>query len=225
MQQLGESPVHDLHFTEGSYHHVRGLEVAVDNITRVRVGHGVTDLRKDTQEILTTLGRVPALAQKTRERFALDHLHGKVRTTPLEEADLVDRDDARVLQLPRDLTLREEATAHAVMIAQLLAEHFEGNVASHFRVMTADNGSNPAFSKRLQYSIAPDVLGQVFSLDDALRVALVPPSDQGFGRRSERRVGDERGSEQTVQDLFRKGRVSGWVVLPLHDSSRSPSLG
>ena len=37
-QNLGQTPVHDLHFTEAADHHVGGLQVAVDDVAQVAEG-------------------------------------------------------------------------------------------------------------------------------------------------------------------------------------------
>ena len=106
-----QSPVHDVDLTEAPHHHVRGLEVPVDHALGVRVRHGLADLEQHAQGARPR----PALPLLVRpledraERPPLHVLHREVDAPLLVEPELVDGNDAGMIQLSRDLRLLEEA--------------------------------------------------------------------------------------------------------------------
>src|SRR5262245_58266978 len=50
-QDLGESPVHDLHFAEGTHHDVDRLQVPVNDSVRVRVPNRLAHLLEDGDRV------------------------------------------------------------------------------------------------------------------------------------------------------------------------------
>ena len=103
-EHLGEPPVDDLHLAERADHHVRGFEVTVDHPARVGVGHGLSDLFVDGDQV-DPLG---IAVKQFGERPALNQLHGEARAAVRLEPETVDRNDAGVLKLPPDLGLLHE---------------------------------------------------------------------------------------------------------------------
>ena len=107
-QDLGQAPVHHLDLAEAADHHVRRLQVAVDHAAGVGVGHRLADRLEDRQEPGQVVGRRRAGREQVGQRLPLDQLHGEVRPAVGEGAQLVDRHDARVLELAADLGLLDE---------------------------------------------------------------------------------------------------------------------
>jgi len=71
----GEAEVGDLHVAEIVDEDVLGLQVAVDDLLRVRMVDGARDLHRDLQR----LGRRrPALADDLAQRLAVHELHHEV---------------------------------------------------------------------------------------------------------------------------------------------------
>jgi hypothetical protein len=108
VQDLGQAPVHHLDLAEAAHHDVGGLQVAVDHPLRVGIGHRLGDLLEDPQEPGQVVGRRRALGQQGREGAAADQLHREERPMILQSAQVVDRDDAGVLELAADLCLLDE---------------------------------------------------------------------------------------------------------------------
>ena len=100
-------------------------------------------LQRDRQQPRPILARVGALGQETGQRPALHQLHGEERAFA-EGADVVDRDDAGVLQLAADLRLLDEAAHHVDIIAEFFAENLQSDVAAQVRVATFQHGTHPA---------------------------------------------------------------------------------
>jgi len=103
---------------------VAGLDVAVDRPPRVRVVEGVGDGVQDGQGLLHR--QRAAHAQHLLEVRAFQVLHDDV-----VGADVVDRDDVRMRQVPRRLRLAQEPRT-AVLAAprrEVEAQDLEGHVA------------------------------------------------------------------------------------------------
>ena len=102
----------------------------MDHAVGVGVGHRLADLLEDPQAPRPGRRRTPsASARELRKGPALDQLHREVRAVVGEGAQLVDRHDARVLELAGDLRLLDEAADHLGAVAEVVAEDLDGQVA------------------------------------------------------------------------------------------------
>jgi hypothetical protein len=108
-QNFGQAPIHDLYLAEAADHDVARLQVAVDYAPRMGIGHGLANLLEDAQEMRPVLVRLRALRQERGQRATVDQLHREVRPSVRRSAQLVDWDDAGVLELAADLSLFDEA--------------------------------------------------------------------------------------------------------------------
>ena len=93
-QQLGQAEVEDLDVAVPGHHHVLGLQVAVDDAGRVGLAEAVGNLKRDIEQ---APGRQRSFVQELPQRLALDELHRDV-DRGVRCADVVDRDDVRVVQ-------------------------------------------------------------------------------------------------------------------------------
>ena len=124
-QDLGQAPVHHLHLAEGADHDVGRLEVAVDHAAGVGVGHGLGDGLEDRQEPGAVVVGLLAVLQQLGKRVPLDQLHGEEGPEVGEGAQLVDRHDARMLELAADLGLLDEPAHHGGVVAEVVAESLQ----------------------------------------------------------------------------------------------------
>ncbi len=108
LEHLGQAPVHDLHFTEAADHDVAGLEITVNDTTRMRVSDRLAHLLENSQEPRPVVAQVCARFEQTGQRAAPDEFHREVRPLVLEHSQLVHGDDAWVLKLTADLSLLDE---------------------------------------------------------------------------------------------------------------------
>ena len=108
---LGDAEVEDLHQPVRAHHDVLGLDVAVDDARAVRGRKGARDLHGDVER----LGKRQRLAvHEPPQRRAFDELRGhEAALVPL--ADLVDRDDVRVVEGGGGERLLPEP-AHALLV-------------------------------------------------------------------------------------------------------------
>ena len=72
-----------------------------------------------------------------------DQLHRDVEPAVGEPAQLVDRDDPRMLELAADLRLLDEPPDHLGMVTMLLQEDFHGQVAAEVHVATLQDRPDP----------------------------------------------------------------------------------
>ena len=142
-QDLGQAPVHHLHLAEGPHHDVGRLEVAVDHPLGVGIRQRLRHLQGDGQQARPIGRRVGPLAEDRRERLALDQLHGEEGPVA-EAADVVDRHDAGMLQLPADLRLLDEPPGHVGPVGVLLQQHLDRQVAAQVDVAAAQHGAHAA---------------------------------------------------------------------------------
>ena len=145
-----QPPIHDQHFTKGADHDVLRLQVAVHDALRVRERHGVADLLEDRQQgaeriLLDRL--LPAIANPAQhivQGRALDELHRVENLALVIDAQFVNGDDIRVLQLARELGLVDE-TQH-VLAGKLVAgfHHLHGHGAANPQVARLEDHAHPA---------------------------------------------------------------------------------
>ena len=155
-----------MHFAEATDHHVGRLEVAVDHAFGVGVGHRFADLEDHTQRSGERPVVLPGLA--CGRRLAVDEVDQLGEVAPLHELhreeeppvsvepELVDRNDARMLQLTVDLGLVEEARQRA-RVERLLrvdAEHFHGRGALQILVPDGEDATLAALGDLLLDAVA-----------------------------------------------------------------------
>ena len=141
--ELGEPEVEELDGFVVGHHHVRRLQVAVDDPGRVRRREGAGNLRGDPHALPD--GEAPA-RDHLREGTAGDELHrdeeGAVRLVDIE-----DRDDVRAGESARGLRLLDEPTAPFRVGHLLRREDLEGDVAVEVEVARPVDDSHPAFAQ------------------------------------------------------------------------------
>ena len=147
IEHLGEAPVHDLDLAEAADHDVRRLQVAVDHALRVGVGDRLADLLEDGEEPRPVLVGASSRRQERRQRAAPHQLHRDEQPAVGQPAQLVDRHDARVLELPADLRLLDESPDHLGVVAMFLADHLDGQVAAEVEVAALEDGPHAPASQ------------------------------------------------------------------------------
>ena len=133
-QDLCQAPVHDLNLAERADHHVGGLQVAMDHAPGMGVGDGLRDRLEDRQEAGQSVGRALPRLEQLGQRVSLHQLHGEKRPFVGKGAQLVNRHDAGVLELPADLCLFDKPADHVGVAAHVFAENLEGDVATEVRI-------------------------------------------------------------------------------------------
>ena len=133
--QLREAPVEDVHLAEVAEHDVARLEVAVDDASRVRELDREADLTKRSEQLVpreaSQVVRV-ALAEAlehVRQGLASDALHREERRPVRPPAEVVDRHDRRVLELPLHARLADEQRLRSFG-ADLRQQRLSGDVAT-----------------------------------------------------------------------------------------------
>ena len=159
-QDLGQAPVHHLHFAEAADHHVVGLEVAMDHAPGVRIGHRLADRLEDREEAGPVVHAVAARLEQGGEGVALHQLHGEEGPPVVEAAQLVDGHDPRVLQLPADLGLLDESADQPRIVAVLLEQDLHGQVPAEVGVAAFQNGAHAAPGDLSQELVAPRAPGR-----------------------------------------------------------------
>ena len=96
-----------------SDHDVVGLQVPMHDASTVREGERVADFQKDTERALDCTMVVVGAVQPVHvggERLALDELHREEHARAVRAgAEIVNRDDVRMIELSGDLRLFDEA--------------------------------------------------------------------------------------------------------------------
>ena len=114
----------------------------MDHAAGVGVGDGLADLLEDREEA-PTLGLGPApLLEQHGQCLALHELHREVRAPVGAQPELVDRHDARMLELPTDLRLLDEALEHLGRLLMALEQELHGQVAAEVRVPGVQNDTH-----------------------------------------------------------------------------------
>ena len=143
-----DAEIGDLHRALLVEEEVRGLDVAVDDATRVGRVERRGGLRKPRQRSPRRLR--PFLGDPLGERAVRDVLHHDVRP-PLVLADVEDRDDVRRIGEPRSREgLACEAAADALVVREVLGEHLDRDRSAEDAILR---------SVHLAHAAPRDVLG------------------------------------------------------------------
>jgi hypothetical protein len=140
---LGQAPVHDLHFAERSHHHVRGLQVTMDDAAAVSEADRLAHLEKHLQQP-RAVGALHLFSQGVPR----DELHGQEGRAVLERPQGMDRRDAGVRQPRRDLRLAHEAVG--VGAGQ---KYFQGHVTVESQVVSAKDTAHAAAGDLAQHPV------------------------------------------------------------------------
>ena len=150
----GDAPVQHVHLAETAKHDVGWFEIAVHNATRVRELDRLTDARKGRQQLAPRVLTTRLLVSGAQalddpfERLAVHALHREVEDAVGVAAEVVDRNDGRMLQLALDAGLPEEA-GHEVAPRAVVGSHgLEGHLASDALVARAPHDPHAAFPQR-----------------------------------------------------------------------------
>ncbi len=140
IEDLRQAPIQEVHLAVLAEHDVGGLEVPMNDTTSVDEVEGETELTEVRQEapLAETLGhRLGPESQADEDRLegaALHPAHREIRRAFLSAAEIVDRDDRGVLQLPLHPRFEEEARPHVISMREALARDLHGDVSPHRRV-------------------------------------------------------------------------------------------
>ena len=145
-QIFGQPPVHDLHFAERSDHHVRRLQVAVDDAPAVSEADRLAYLREGLQQPRPVGGHhlggqsLPGDQFQCQERGAVG-----------ERAEGVDGRDAGVRQPGGDLRLADEPVGRGTG-----QQHLDGDIAVKTEVVGGEDLAHAAAGDFTEHAVAWD---------------------------------------------------------------------
>ena len=116
----------------------------MDHAPRVGVGHVWQTCSKIDEEPRPVLVGAPSRRQQRRQGAAPDQLHRDEQPAVGQTPQLVDRDDPGVLELAADLRLLDEPADHLGVVAVLLPDHLDGQVAAEVEVASLEDRAHPA---------------------------------------------------------------------------------
>ena len=130
-QRACDAEVHDLHRAGVGDHHVRGLDVAVNDARLVREVQRRADLGHDRRGIVQA--HLPGVLDDVAQGFAVHALHDDVRHRTVLVRGLtrvVNGDDGGVVQLRGILSLAAEALQEGGVARQIGAHHLYRHIAA-----------------------------------------------------------------------------------------------
>ncbi len=137
---LGEAPVDDHGLAERPDEHVGGLEVAMDYVLAVSVGHGLGDIH-DMGEEGDAVGEAARGGDGGGQRLAVDQLHRVEGRAVAPAPGFVQGNDAGVLQAGgQDDFAGEASRGERVIQGELL----EGHRASQGAIARGDDAAETA---------------------------------------------------------------------------------
>ena len=114
------------------------------------VGHRLADRFEDPQQPRAIGVPIGAAGEHLGEGLAPDQPHGDVGPAIGEGAQLVDRDDPRMLELAADLRLFDEPTDHLGLVAELLAQHLDRQVATQVGIVPFEDDAHAATADHIE---------------------------------------------------------------------------
>jgi hypothetical protein len=162
VDELGKAEVQHLHQAGGRDHHVRGLDVAVDDAGRVGRGEAAGDLHRDPQHFHE---RQASARQPLPEARSLQALHGDVGASLGVPADVVDGDDAGMVEARGGAGLLDEAPGAAGVRHRLGAQQLDRDHPPEDRVARAVEHAHAALSELVEdLEAAEGLRSQAWSL-------------------------------------------------------------
>jgi hypothetical protein len=144
--ELGEAEVQDLGEQLALFvlreEDVLGLQIAVDDVGRVRLGEATAGLRDDRERRLDV--EVADLRHSLVERLAFEQLEHEERRSLLEASGVVDVADVRAADGRGGARFAEEALDDHPGRRQLLREHLDGDALADVDVLGLVHGGHPA---------------------------------------------------------------------------------
>ena len=128
-----QSEVEDLHTAVVSHHHVRGFQIAVDDVFPMRRRKRVGQRNRDVEEARQ---RESATRNHLVERAPLDELHRHERNS-IVFLDGEDGDDVRVVQRSDGLGLPSEARQPVGVSREGIGKNLQRYITIQFRVARA----------------------------------------------------------------------------------------
>ena len=144
LDDLGQTPVHYLHFAEGADHDVGGFQIAVQDAAAVGIADGLTHLLENAQETAQIRGRIGPSLEQSIEGLSFDQLHGEERLARAVRAQFIDRHQPRMLQLPADLRLFVKAAHGPALVAVVRQQHLQSQVTPQDRVVAVPYDAHAA---------------------------------------------------------------------------------
>ena len=152
----GEAEIEDLDLAVGEHVDVAGLEVAVDHLLGVGEPDAVADLLHQRQGVVE--GFDAPGADQVLQVPALEQLHGHVRLA-FVLAEVVDRDDVRMVQPGRGLGLPHEPAAQLLVATDGRRHGLDGDFAMKGRVEGPKDLAHGALADPAEHLVFAD-LGQ-----------------------------------------------------------------
>ena len=110
---------------------------------------------------------IDSRGEKGGQGTALDQFHREIRAGILEDAELIDRDDARMLELAADLRLLDEPVDELGTVAVPLEQDLDGQVAPEVGVASLEDRAHSAAGDLAQQLIAIASRGRIGHLRGA----------------------------------------------------------
>lgn len=195
----GGAPIDDAEVAEGADEDVCGFEVAMDDATGVGVGDDFGDADEEFEGMgpgVVRIGGIAGLAEDVFEGGAGEDVGGVEESAIGIEADVMDGEDAGVLELAGDLGFGEEAGADGTGVRSGGGEPLHGDAPSETQVPGLED-----------FSLAP--VAESF-------LEFVPGSEFGGGRERESGFGSgvlgwvELGSGNRI-GLEGSGEQAAWA--------------
>ena len=145
-----EAEVEQLDVAIRPHHHVLRLDVAVDDLRRVRDGQRLGHLLRDAHH---PLERDP-FRRELSERRSLDELHRDVAILS-DDPGVVDGDDVRMVEAGSERGLAQKAIERIVLGDEGVADDFERDVAAEARIARAIHLAHAAGAELADDLVAP----------------------------------------------------------------------
>ena len=164
----GEPEVDDLHLAVGGEHEVGGLDVAVQELLRVRVVEALGRLAREAHGLVDR--ELPlALVPEVVDRAALEELHDEEVVPALRPVDVEDADDVGVVEPEEDPRLGRELLDESGARDQLLVEDLDRDVAVEAEVTRPVDSPHAALAELGEDPAAADHLAGRDHLGDHRR--------------------------------------------------------
>ncbi len=147
-----KAEVSDAHFARAVDHHIRRLEIPVDDAPLVRGGEAGADLSRDLERAI--LRKAPYSPEQRREILAVHVLHRQERVA-LDFIDVVHAADVRMRHLPRHPDLRVELGEPRGIPVHVAPQEFQRHRLSKLQVVGAKHFPHSALSEPADDAVAP----------------------------------------------------------------------
>lgn len=144
VENLGQPPIHYLHFAIRSDHHIGRFEIPMDHAMRMGIRDSFRNFLEDGDHPATCFCR--SIFDQFRQCFPANELHRQEGPTIRQRSDMMDRRNAGMLKLTGDSSFFKKPPRRWSIERVIFLENLDGNFAMKSKIIAPADDAHAATS-------------------------------------------------------------------------------